>query len=147
MSNLKERFAWYFPPNEEELSNIWENGSLTVDTNVLLDLYRYHEDTRNAILKSIRQFEGRVWLSHQVSEEFFRNRNKVILSSGGAFSEAEKSVSEMNSAADDQVQALLKNRIVPDAIAIELKESLSQAFTSALGTISTAKEQYPNYRD
>lgn len=147
MSNLKKRFSWYFPPNEEELERIWDEGALTVDTNVLLDLYRYHEETRNAILKSIRQFEGRVWLSNQVSEEFFRNRNKVILSSGGAFSEAEKSVNEMNLASDDKVQSLLKNRIIPDNIAMELKESLSAAFANALGAISDAKEQYPNYRD
>lgn len=146
MSDLKERFSWYFPPNEEEITNVWDEGILTVDTNVLLDLYRYHEDTRIAILRSIGQFEGRMWLSHQVTEEFFRNRNKVILSSGGAFSEAEKSVNEISSISDDKVQSLLKNRILPDNIAIDLKDSLSKAFADALKAISEAKEQYPDYR-
>lgn len=147
MSNLKERFSWYFPPTEQEIESAWENGTLTVDTNVLLDLYRYHEDTRDAILKSLNQFEGRVWLSHQVSEEFFRNRNKVILSSGSAFSEAEKSVNEMSSISDEQVNALLKNRIIPNDVATRLKESLEGAFSNALKMICEAREQYPKYRD
>ena len=147
MSNLKERFSWYFPPTKEEITNIWDEGILTVDTNVLLDLYRYHEDTRAAILKSISQFEGRVWLSYQVSEEFFRNRNKVILSSGGAFSEAEKSVNEMETISNDKIQSLLNNRIIPDNIAINLKDSLDTAFADALKAISEAKEEYPDYRN
>lgn len=147
MSNLKELYSWYFPPTEREIESIWGSGVLTLDTNVLLDLYRYHADTRGAILKSLSQFEGRIWLSHQVSEEFFRNRNKVILSSDSAFSEAEKSVIEMRSASDEKVNSLFKNRILPDEIAEKLKKSLEGAFSEALEKISEVRKDYPNYRD
>ncbi|ADU67004.1 hypothetical protein Selin_2287 [Desulfurispirillum indicum S5] len=89
---MKELFKWYFPLSDDEIRNIWKEGILTVDTNVLLDLYRYHEDTREALLAAINAFDGRAWISHQVAEEFFRNRNSVILSSNSAFNDAEKNM-------------------------------------------------------
>ena len=51
---MKEEFCWYFPPTEEEVNGIWEKGILTIDANVLLDLYRYHESTRNSLVDALR---------------------------------------------------------------------------------------------
>lgn len=65
---MKKEFNWYFKPSKDELDEIWANGLLTVDANLLLDLYRYHEDTRESILGSLEKFEGTLWLSRQASE-------------------------------------------------------------------------------
>ncbi|WP_303875685.1 PIN-like domain-containing protein [Stutzerimonas kunmingensis] len=73
---MKNQYGWHLPLPEEEIKKAWDNGVLTVDTNVLLDLYRYHENTRNSLLESIAAFDGRVWLSHQAATEFFRNRKR-----------------------------------------------------------------------
>ena len=59
---MKETFKWYFPPSKEQIKKIWKDGILTVDTNVLLDLYRYHQDTRQALLDSLNGFKGRAWI-------------------------------------------------------------------------------------
>ena len=70
---MKKEFSWYFPISEDEIDSIWKSGLLTVDANVLLDLYRYHESTRNSLINSLKEFKGRLWLSNQAAEEFIRN--------------------------------------------------------------------------
>ena len=74
MASIKETFEWAIPISDEEKSQIWEEAILTVDTNVLLDLYRFHPETTRQILNGLKSFKGRVWLSHQVASEFFKNR-------------------------------------------------------------------------
>jgi hypothetical protein len=101
---MKEFFKWYFPQSLTQIKDIWENGILTVDTNVLLDLYRYHQNTRQALLESLNLFSGRAWISHQVAEEFFRNRNRVILSSTTAFNDAERNLSEIIKAIEEPIK-------------------------------------------
>jgi hypothetical protein len=68
---VRNKFRWYLTPDKEETDQAWANGTLTLDANVLLDLYRYHEQTRESLLKAMEAWTGRVWVSHQASEEFF----------------------------------------------------------------------------
>ena len=65
---MKELFKWYFPHSSAQIQEIWDKGILTVDTNVLLDLYRYNQNTREALLESLNLFNGRAWISNQVAE-------------------------------------------------------------------------------
>ncbi len=144
---MKEMFKWYFPITDEEIKDIWDKGLLTVDTNVLLDLYRYHQDTRLAILRSLEGFNGRAWISHQVAEEFFRNRNGVIVSSGRTFNDADRNISDIKKSIEDPIQKLKSNRIIPDALAEKLDESLLQALDLLAAEVDKARGLYPNYRD
>ncbi|HHF5913071.1 TPA: hypothetical protein ACPPJD_001548 [Haemophilus influenzae] len=46
MATIKDKFKWAIPLTLQEIDDIWKKAILTVDTNVLLDLYRYHPKTR-----------------------------------------------------------------------------------------------------
>lgn len=78
MSSIEKQFKWAIPLSDDEKKEIWGNGILTVDTNVLLNLYRYPKDTREEIFKAIESFGDRVWLPYQVLKEYFNNRIGVI---------------------------------------------------------------------
>lgn len=142
---MKEFFKWYFPQSPAQIKDIWENGILTVDTNVLLDLYRYHQNTRQALLDSLNLFSGRAWISHQVAEEFFRNRNGVILSSTTAFNDAERNLSEITRVIEEPLKKLKSNRTIPDTIAKTLGESFEKVISNATKEIETVKSKYPDY--
>lgn len=144
---MKELFKWYFPPSEEEIKKIWEEGVLTVDTNVLLDLYRYHEDTREELLAAINGFKGRAWISHQVAEEFFRNRNSVILSSNSAFNDAEKNISEVQKAIEEPLKKIKSNRIIPDELEERLEQAIESAIKDAIKEVQEIRENFPDYRE
>jgi len=142
---MKSEFSWYFKPDADEIERIWRNGILTVDANVLLDLYRYHERTRNSLLESMQNFEGELWLSRQASEEFFRNRNKVIVSSSKTFKEAKDEIEKLRSSIESTVSQLKGNRIIPADVADQMLEEISPSIHNAQERIEEAKRNHPNF--
>jgi len=52
-AGLRDQFPGYYRRTEEELQRIWEDGLFVLDANVLLNLYRYSEDTRNDLLTDL----------------------------------------------------------------------------------------------
>lgn len=142
---MRSKFSWYFAPTEQEIEEAWKKGVLSVDTNVLLDLYRYHKETRDSLLTSIRGFEGSKWLSYQAATEFFRNRTKVIVSSEKSFKNAEDEVSKLSGTLEGVANQLKGNRIIPAEIARELAETVDPALSKAKEQIAAAKNDYPKF--
>ncbi|MGE4503692.1 MAG: translation initiation factor IF-2 N-terminal domain-containing protein [Thiomicrospira sp.] len=142
---MKKEFNWYFPISEDEVNEIWGSGLLTVDANVLLDLYRYHESTRNTLIGSLKDFNGRLWLSNQAAEEFIRNRTGVIVSSEKTFKQAKDEVEKLKNSLESTISQLKGNRIIPDEIADGLIEKINPAIDEALNQITESKSSYPKY--
>lgn len=142
---MRTKFDWYFSPSDSDIEHAWKNGVLTVDTNVLLDLYRYHQTTRDSLLQSLKTFDGTKWLSHQAATEFFRNRTKVIVSSEKTFKEAQDEIEKLTKSIDSAVGQLKGNRIIPSNIAIELDEQIKESTKKATDSIQSAREAYPRF--
>lgn len=75
---MRDLFPGYYKPSEEDFSELWKNCVFILDTNVLLNLYRYSEESRNDCIKVLNKIETRLWIPHQVALEFQENRTKVI---------------------------------------------------------------------
>jgi hypothetical protein len=71
-------FDTYKTVTSADYSALFKTGLITLDANTLLDLYRYHVETRQALLDTLAQLEGRLWVPHQAMFEFFENRVSVI---------------------------------------------------------------------
>lgn len=54
------------------------DGLIVVDTNVLLNLYRYNHGARSSLLAALGEFGTRLWVPHQVMHEFWRNRDSAL---------------------------------------------------------------------
>ncbi len=129
---MKTKFSWYFPVSEKEIESIWKSGLLTVDANVLLDLYRYHESTRKSLINSLKEFDGRLWISNQAAEEFIRNRNKVIVSSEKTFKQATDEVEKLRDNFKSTVEQLKGNRIIPVEVIDSITDEVNPAIDNAL---------------
>jgi hypothetical protein len=138
---MRTRFRHYVPLSDQELSALWNTAIITVDTNVLLDLYRYHEETRDALLASLARFTGRLWLSHQAAEEFFHNRHVVIAAGQKGFDEALGTLADF----DKAIATLRGNRVVPRAAVDALQSNVRDGVEAARGAINNAKNNHPNY--
>ena len=55
---------------------VWQNGIIVFDTNVLLNLYRYNEETRNELLKLMKSYQNRLWMPYQVALEFLASDHR-----------------------------------------------------------------------
>lgn len=75
---MRSKFPGYYRPSEAEFNELWKNAIFVLDTNVLLDLFRYSDETVNALINNISNLGERVWIPYRVSLEFHRNLNEVI---------------------------------------------------------------------
>lgn len=142
---MRNQFSWYFKASESETRAIWDSGLLTLDANVLLDLYRYHENTRSSLLACIEHFRGRLWLSRQASEEFFRNRSKVIISATSGFKQATEELSKLRKALSITIAQLQSNRIIAASIATDLESAVASAISSAEQRVANENSAHPKF--
>ena len=127
MANIKDEFGWAIPLTEDEVNTIWDTAILTVDTNVLLDLYRYHSKTRNSILKSLEKFKERLWLSNQVINEFFKNRTKVISNARQDFDKGQEIIKSLPIEISKNIDELIKsNRTISKELIDKIKNKISE---------------------
>ncbi|TJY69467.1 hypothetical protein E4J89_11135 [Arthrobacter sp. CAU 1506] len=102
-NGLLERFRAYLSPSDDEYTAALKSGLLVVDTNVLLNVYRYHEDAREDLLRTLEAFHDRLFIPHQVAVEFWRNRDATIREASSA---ADQLKNELSGLADRSRQSL-----------------------------------------
>jgi hypothetical protein len=83
---MKNIFPEYFVSDEDRLEALWDQSLVVLDTNVLLDLYRYSDSARLALIDVLKALGDRLWIPHQVAHEYFENRLGVISSQGDIYS-------------------------------------------------------------
>ncbi|QGQ72300.1 PIN-like domain-containing protein [Halomonas sp. PA16-9] len=91
--NMKDLFPEYFK-DKKEVEKIWKDCIFVFDANVIIDLYRYSDPTKESLLKSLRYFKDRVWIPRQASEEYLRNRASVIASEETYYTETSNQINE-----------------------------------------------------
>ncbi len=75
VTSLQKTFKEFYSPDYETL---WNSCIFVFDTNVLLNLYRYGEETKNAFLKVLEKIGNKKWIPYQVGYEYHKNRLEVI---------------------------------------------------------------------
>ena len=76
--NMREAFKGLNLYSKETYEDIWENATIVLDTNILLNLFRYSKDTRKEFFTVLNSYKSRLWLPYQVIREYYKNRDKVI---------------------------------------------------------------------
>ncbi|WP_423815166.1 PIN-like domain-containing protein, partial [Pseudomonas viridiflava] len=61
---MKGLFSQYDYSREIDYAYTWKNATFVFDTNVLLNLYRYQERTREELLDTLSKLSSRVWVPH-----------------------------------------------------------------------------------
>jgi PIN like domain len=94
---MRDLFPGFYHRTEEELSMLWREAILVFDTNMLLNIYRYHEETRKRFFEILEQFEHRIWIPHQALYEYQNNRLEVISQQSKVYGEVSKVLKEAQS--------------------------------------------------
>jgi len=87
---MKELFPDFYLPSDEEFKRGWEKALFILDTNVLLDLYRYPEGARKQLIGIFEKIANRLWIPYFVALEYQRNRLNTISSQKQTFDEVKK---------------------------------------------------------
>lgn len=78
---MKNAVKEFIELTNDEKQELWEKAVFIFDTNVLLNLYRYSQGTRDSLLKAFESLKSRVWIPHQIAYEYMKNRCEVIYES------------------------------------------------------------------
>lgn len=145
-----KRFNTNFIFDENELRELWEQCIFVLDTNVLLNLYKYTSDTQEQMINLLSKIKDRLWIPNQVALEFHSNRYEIIQSQLDVFS---KIRSIINTQSED-ISTKINNELKPykrKRLMVEIEELMDEfrGFISDLGEKIDEKEkqQHNFYKD
>jgi hypothetical protein len=82
---LRSQFKGYYAPSDTEYADLWSAGTVILDTNSLLNLYRYSETTGEQFVSVLARLNAQLWIPAQVAHEFLKNRLNVIHEQASAY--------------------------------------------------------------
>lgn len=91
---MKNAIKEYIELNDEEKKELWKNAFFVFDTNIFIRLYSLTNEARDAFFKAIEKLKDRVWMPHQIAEEFMRNRVTIILDNQSKYAQIKKETDE-----------------------------------------------------
>ncbi len=75
---MRESYRAYTGFPKAHYEALWRDATIVPDTNVLLDLYRLSEQSRDELLELFKKLSKRLWMPYQVGAEFHDNRIGII---------------------------------------------------------------------
>ncbi|MEZ0115155.1 putative nucleic acid-binding protein [Catenulispora sp. EB89] len=105
---LRDRFhAWLSTtPEGSDVREYYTNGTIVLDSSVLLNLYEVTAQSRTEILGALSHVADRLWLPDHVGVEFLRARQDCVARRRKAFSEARQRVNNAFQGAASQLKAV-----------------------------------------
>lgn len=136
---MRDMFRGYYPPSEDELRDMWTRGLVILDTNALLNLFRYTEKTRVDFLKVLEAKQAQLWIPHQVGLEFHRRRIEVINAQQRAFSELESTLTSARNSIQNTVNRFKRH---PSLDTAKLSELLERSIADLSASVDEAKQRH-----
>jgi len=133
---LYEGFETYRSLSDADFQRVLQTALVVVDTNVLLNLYRFNEQTRSSLLEVLHALGSRLWIPHRVLEEFWRNRERAATSPK---SDVNNSVRELDKQ-HDAVREVLRQWVNRAALSPDMSDALAEQFSVAFHAARNALE-------
>ena len=108
---MRDAFPGRYRPSKEDFDLLWEEGVFVLDANVLLNLYRYSDDTREQMTAVLRGLKDRLWLPQQVAREFLDRRLDVIHGKRHSYETLRKYLDGARAEAERQLEGLHRDPI------------------------------------
>lgn len=134
---MKNIFPGFNKKTEDDIKNLWENGVILFDANVLLNLYRYSNETRKTIINLIAKFKDKIWLPHQSALEYNRNRYEVIADQEKAYKEFTDKIT--------QIQKDLQSTSKPPFLSEKVHKDLNKVFEKVSTEVAESIDKYCGY--
>ncbi|WP_312502636.1 PIN domain-containing protein [Lacrimispora sp.] len=75
---MKNILKEYLELSEQDKNKLWDDGIFVFDTNVLLNMYRFSQKTREVLFSALEKLKDRIWLPYHVVQEYHKNRCETI---------------------------------------------------------------------
>lgn len=167
---MRTKFPGYYRPTDDEFKEMWEKGLFVFDTNVLLDFYRYSNETVQELFKIMNVIQDRIWIPYQVSKEYHKNLTSIVAEQVRKYDQSLKTLSsfkkqieekrnhpfiedDLNDEVDkfcekfDSVLNDKKNEIKDFIVSNPIKEQIADLFISKIGDEFSLEELKAIFKD
>lgn len=138
---LYSGFERYATPTDADYRAVMMGGLVVLDTNALLNLYRYTARVRGALIEVLGKIGDQLWEPDQVMLEFWRNREAAIRDYGATARDFDKSVTAALNSTTEAIRAL-GNRVGLDD---DHKKALVGPVEGAYATLSASVKLIMNH--
>ena len=143
---MRTKFKEFYKPTEEEVAAFWRDAIFSFDANVLLNLYRYSENTSKEVLDTISHLveNNRVWITYQAALEYQKNRLNVIDNLKKAYDRLLDSLTKKL----QEIELELNNfKRHPYLAPEEYKSTINEVFGRLIDQLKKLKNEHPNFFD
>lgn len=123
---------WY-GPDDSETEKFYTAGTIALDANILLSLYRVNGAQRQQIMEALEKVADRLWIPYQVALEYQRNRLEVA-------AEVNKTFDSIEAIPDGELKEIMDNACnAVRKLAVKTSQTLRDR--DIRGTVSEEFEQ------
>lgn len=123
---MTELFKGYTNYSEKEYKRIWSSSLIVVDTNILLNFYRYSEDTKREMFKILTSLKDRLWIPYQIAKEYFKNKNNVMVSSYDEYTKLSESINALFESSLKEINARKNSQLKCKSEIVKILEESSK---------------------
>ncbi|MFZ2410289.1 MAG: PIN domain-containing protein, partial [Candidatus Methanoperedens sp.] len=130
-----------YQPTKEEFSQLWKDSVLVFDANVLLNIYRYSQETSETLIDIFSKFSDRLWVPHQAASEYQRRRLGVI----GKQESAYKDIQGLLTKEQKQIEKELNTyKMHPFIKVADILEKIKNNFNEIEKDLDILKQKHPD---
>lgn len=107
---MEDMFKGYSNYSNEEYAEIWKEGMIVLDTNILLNFYRYSKETRDELYNTLKKLKKRLWIPYQVAQEYFNNKSNVISTVFKTFNDLSNKIKKEQDIIINEIRKKLKSK-------------------------------------
>lgn len=140
---MKDLFPGYYRPTDEELSKLWKDCFFAFDANVLLNLYRYSENSTKDFLETLSLLSKlkRLWIPHQAALEYHRGRLQVIGDQKKKYIELIDFLNSNQKIIDDKMGQFNRHPYIKTD---DLFSQISESFRNIINDIEKLQKNHPD---
>ncbi|TDW65632.1 hypothetical protein EV653_5643 [Kribbella pratensis] len=133
-------FEQYHPPSDSQWAEAYRTGLIALDTNALLDLYKFSPTAREQYLDVLTQVKDQLFVPHQVALEFHRNRIGTVKKHLAELDKNHEEVRRLAKQLEDSINRIGKRNLQTDQLraaqsSIQSIESLSKSVIDSYAPI------------
>jgi hypothetical protein len=115
---------------DENYKKLWDGCLFVLDTNVLLNIYRYSPKLRKAFIDILTTISGRLWIPYQVAFEYYDNKPIVISDEIEKYNIIKNIISKSKKEIQDEIKKhdLSRRHTATSEIIAEFNKKLDDSF-------------------
>ncbi|MDO0936374.1 PIN domain-containing protein [Streptomyces sp. DG2A-72] len=142
MSTFLSAFDGHWRRPSTDYQHAVRSYRISVDTNVLLELYRFTPMAREELLMVLRHLRDRLWIPHQVAKEYYGRRVSAVKEHLTLYDSVPDTLEEHRRKVIQELNTFSKRCSISDSNREKLIKPIEQAFQQAKTEIGKHRDAF-----